>query len=294
MTTTQFIETIREHIGRDELETALGQLQALLKNSPRLDEVILQSARFQDIRKQIRSGTTSNSEANLTQNQIRAGLLDLLREIETQGSIPTLQEELERTISIVNSENVVEPQNFPWHKQLWVKALAMIAITGAVLIVLDTGASLYEKLYLYNPKEISFTDLPIKIKYDKKSSLLVSAKVPHKLIAQTYLVDYIDPDSIKISDIKISNKRVINTDSITSRSIQLYPGVGYGMGGGEIQNFHELEYNLNVYFALLPSIRNAKPGKIYNLGYVVFSVPYFVNGDRKIKEQRVCVELEVE
>ena len=245
MTMTQFIEIIREHISRDELEIALGQLRALLKSSPKLDEVILQSARFQDIRKQIRSGTTSKLEANLTQNQIRAGLLDLLREIETQGATPTLREELERTISIVNSEKKVEPEIIPWHKQLWVKVLGVIAIAGAILIVLDTGISLYKKLYPYRPKEISFTDLPIKIKYNKNSSLLVRAKVPHKLLAQTYLVDYIDPDSIKILDIKISNKRVINTDSITSRSIQLYPGVGYGMGGGEIQNFHELEYNLD-------------------------------------------------
>lgn len=290
----QFIEIIREHISRDELEIALGQLRALLKSSPKLDEVILQSARFQDIRKQIRSGTTSKLEANLTQNQIRAGLLDLLLEIETQGATPTLREELERTISIVNSEKKVEPEIIPWHKQFWVKVLGVIAIAGAMLIVLDTGISLYEKFYPSKPKEISFSDLPIKVKYNKSLGKLASAKIPYTLQAQTNLVDYIDHDSIKIVDFKISNKRAVNSDSITGRSILLYPGGGFSTSGNETQSFHELEYNLNVDFALLPSIRNAKSGKIYNLGYVVFSVPYFANGERKVKEQKVCIELEVE
>jgi hypothetical protein len=106
MAAAQFFDQIRELIARDELKTALTQLRLLLENSPKLDEVILQSARFSDIRRQIRLGLVSDKEANLTQNQIRTGLLELLREIETQGATPTLQKEIEQAITIVNSAQV--------------------------------------------------------------------------------------------------------------------------------------------------------------------------------------------
>jgi len=80
----------------------------MLENSPKLDEAILQSARFQDIRKQIRLGTITHKDANLTVMQIRQGLLDLLNEIEEQGKKASIGEELEQAeISIVNSKNVV-------------------------------------------------------------------------------------------------------------------------------------------------------------------------------------------
>ncbi len=116
MDTKTFLSNIRDLIARDELAAALSQLRSLLDNSPKLDEALVQSARFQDIRKQIRLGTVSHAEANLTQNQIRGGLLDLLREIEDGGiqlsessklSENLLHEEIERAISIINSKNVV-------------------------------------------------------------------------------------------------------------------------------------------------------------------------------------------
>ncbi|MFN0175357.1 MAG: hypothetical protein ACKVU0_11960 [Saprospiraceae bacterium] len=114
MDSKTFLSNIRDLIARDELAAALTQLRSLLDNSPKLDEALLQSARFQDIRKQIRLGTVSHAEANLTQNQIRAGLLDLLREIEESVRVTSshpdtkaFREEIERAISIVNSKNLV-------------------------------------------------------------------------------------------------------------------------------------------------------------------------------------------
>ncbi|MCB0575396.1 MAG: NB-ARC domain-containing protein, partial [Saprospiraceae bacterium] len=72
-----------------------------------MNEALVQSARFEDIRRQIRLGLVSHAEANLTQNQIRAGLLDLLREIEKQGAQEVVRKEMEQAISIVNSKNVL-------------------------------------------------------------------------------------------------------------------------------------------------------------------------------------------
>lgn len=103
MTAANFSNQIRDLIARDELKAALTQLRQLLENSPKLDEIILQTARFSDIRRQIRLGLVNHQEANLTQNQIRAGLLDLLQEVEAQGAAPALHQEIERAVSIVVS-----------------------------------------------------------------------------------------------------------------------------------------------------------------------------------------------
>ncbi|MBI5916574.1 MAG: hypothetical protein HY842_14450, partial [Bacteroidetes bacterium] len=59
-TTPAFFARIRELIARDELPEALQQLRNLLDHSPKLEEAILQSGRFQNIRKQIRLGLVSH------------------------------------------------------------------------------------------------------------------------------------------------------------------------------------------------------------------------------------------
>ncbi len=109
-----FFILIRDLIAQNELPAALEKFRVLLENSPKLDEVLLQSGRFHDIRKQIRLGTVSKTEADMEQNQIRNGLLELLREIEENTSetspnpaVAALRTELEQAISIVNSKNVV-------------------------------------------------------------------------------------------------------------------------------------------------------------------------------------------
>ncbi len=108
MKTPQFIQHIRDLISKGDLPTALLQVRELLENSPKLDEAILQSARLQTIREQIRLGTVNFEEANVTRNQITVGLLDLLREIETvQKTIPYIREEVTKAVSIVHSKNVI-------------------------------------------------------------------------------------------------------------------------------------------------------------------------------------------
>lgn len=82
------IQVIRQLIAKDELEKALDLLRQYLDGDKRLDEALQQSGRFQYIRKQIRLGIVSLADANLTQNQIRFGLLDLLSEIEQEGKTP--------------------------------------------------------------------------------------------------------------------------------------------------------------------------------------------------------------
>lgn len=114
MTPQQFIKQIRELIARNDVDAALLQLRDLFDQSPQLDEIILQSSRYHDIKKLIHLGLVSHQEATLTQQQIKAGLLELIREIEssalpsdeaaTQTDLPA---EIQRAISIVGNKNLV-------------------------------------------------------------------------------------------------------------------------------------------------------------------------------------------
>jgi hypothetical protein len=80
----KFTDNIGELIAKDDLQTAIDLLHKLLAKSAKLDEVIMQSARYTDITKQIRLGTVNFEEANVTKNKIRFAILDLLRDIEEQ------------------------------------------------------------------------------------------------------------------------------------------------------------------------------------------------------------------
>jgi len=55
--TPAYIDRLLQLIARDELKTAIAELQALLQGSPAYDEAILQSARYNGLMKDIRTGT---------------------------------------------------------------------------------------------------------------------------------------------------------------------------------------------------------------------------------------------
>jgi predicted HTH transcriptional regulator len=108
--TKYFVELIGDLIGKDELALAIQNLYGLLKNSPKLDEAILQSARYNDVIKQIRLGTIDFEQANITKNQIRYALLDLLRDIEAQESNPEINTEIELFLSkqpTIQGKNII-------------------------------------------------------------------------------------------------------------------------------------------------------------------------------------------
>ncbi|NUQ22472.1 MAG: hypothetical protein HUU34_00850 [Saprospiraceae bacterium] len=104
MNINNFSEQIGDLIGKDDLQGAISLLSNLLKNSPKLDQVILQSARFNDIMSQIRMGIVNFEEADLTKNKIRFALLSLVGEIEeasrtsadVKGELDMIFEEVEK------------------------------------------------------------------------------------------------------------------------------------------------------------------------------------------------------
>jgi hypothetical protein len=102
---------IRAKIGQDKLDQALQDMKQLLSDSPKLDEVIQQSSRFKDIQKQIHLGTVSHENATLTKNQIRSGLLALLREMQTGESEPAIQKAANEPQTIQNAEKIYNIQH---------------------------------------------------------------------------------------------------------------------------------------------------------------------------------------
>lgn len=107
MNVKSYLESIRELIGKDELAKAIESLSNLLRNSPKLDEMIIQSAKYNEVQKQIRQGVVVSDNANMTKNKIRLALLEIMEEIENQSDmIPKIQKELEAI-----NENVFPTSN---------------------------------------------------------------------------------------------------------------------------------------------------------------------------------------
>lgn len=106
-TINTFQSQIESLISKDELSSAIQLLHQLLQDSPRLDEAILQSARLTEVKKQIRLGLINYEQANLTKNQIRAGLLELLEEIGEQSAVPAIRSEVERYAVRISGKNIV-------------------------------------------------------------------------------------------------------------------------------------------------------------------------------------------
>jgi len=75
-------ETVGKLVRKDELNSAIALLHRFLKDSPKLDDVIMQSSQLSDITRQIRNGVVSFEDANINKNKIRIGILSLVNEME--------------------------------------------------------------------------------------------------------------------------------------------------------------------------------------------------------------------
>lgn len=62
MNKTQFFQRLRQLVATDDIKTALRELRTFLEHSPRLNEAILQTSRFQVIQKQIHLGVVRSGD----------------------------------------------------------------------------------------------------------------------------------------------------------------------------------------------------------------------------------------
>lgn len=103
LTPKVFFQHIRSLIAKDDLNSALTQLQKYLQHTPVLNDVLQQAGRFANIQKQIALGTVSHKEASLTTNKIRIGLLELLTELEGITEQSDLKPEAQQAVSTIQT-----------------------------------------------------------------------------------------------------------------------------------------------------------------------------------------------
>lgn len=111
---SQVLNQLRELIAKNELREAIKRLQELLNGSDLLNELILHSARYNDLMKQIRMGTIISEELNIHKNKIIVALLEMINILEEKGeNNESIKKEFENfkhlasPINIINSKNVV-------------------------------------------------------------------------------------------------------------------------------------------------------------------------------------------
>jgi Effector-associated domain 11 len=173
-----FTAHIRDLIAKDDFKTAIQQLSALLKDSSRLDEAVQQSARYNNVMQQIRLGLVDFESANIAQNQIRYGVLQLLSEIEEQEKhTPVIKAEVER-YAVKIEKNVI--------KNSTITAGGNVTIGDTVHTESKTGRNLRLFLYAFVPiLAIGFAFLynkNIKLKEPLNLTVVVKDATPNRNI----------------------------------------------------------------------------------------------------------------
>ena len=107
MSSKKYCDHLRQLIGENELEKVIQELSKLLKNSPKLDEAILQSSRWNDLKKQIRLGQIPYEQSDVSKNQIRAGLLELINSVEEKVAEPEIEEEVVQHLQTISGKNIM-------------------------------------------------------------------------------------------------------------------------------------------------------------------------------------------
>jgi len=142
MRNTRFNEKIGDLVGKDNLEEAIYLLRKLLQDCPSLDDVILQSSRLTDVMRQIRNGTISFEDANITKNKIRIAILELSEEINDAVSKDSnLKREQEAYISNNVNWNITQNHsgtgdNIGRDKNIKVSIKATIGIIATGLLAM--------------------------------------------------------------------------------------------------------------------------------------------------------------
>jgi translation initiation factor IF-3 len=86
MITTEQIQNLKAQIAQGDIDNVLQQLNQVLEGSSHHNDIIMISGRLAYLQKQVRMGIISQSQANLTNNQINASLIDLLDQLENKSN----------------------------------------------------------------------------------------------------------------------------------------------------------------------------------------------------------------
>ena len=114
MRAKEFFKRMRTLLAEDKLEIVLKELRVYLRNSQALDEIILYSARYSDVMKQIRLDVIDFENADIKKNKIRYALIDMIGMIEAAAEeklevveeIGRVTSLLESKVTFTNSKNI--------------------------------------------------------------------------------------------------------------------------------------------------------------------------------------------
>ena len=109
-----YFRSIENLVDTGNIETAIAELKRFLQKSPQLDELIIHSARYNDVVKQIRLGVIDHENAKITKNEIRVAILSLLREIE---NIYSCNIDMKNKIEKQDEPNIFKPNTQSNHVQ---------------------------------------------------------------------------------------------------------------------------------------------------------------------------------
>ena len=107
----ELTKKVRMYISKSQFDEAFSALNQALKNSPKVDEVILQESRYEDIATQIRQGTINFDDSDITKNKIRVALLSFISKLEkyseemSANTLAELETKLQPNLKIITVTN---------------------------------------------------------------------------------------------------------------------------------------------------------------------------------------------
>jgi predicted transcriptional regulator len=86
-------------IGDGDIKTAISEMKNILQESRLLDEMIIQSARYNDLMQKIRTGMITSEEEEVMKNKLRYSLQEMLHVMEENFEThPELVKEVDKVL----------------------------------------------------------------------------------------------------------------------------------------------------------------------------------------------------
>jgi len=76
------IKKLNNLVANGQIKEVLDELKLIFKSSDKLNEIILQSARYNDLKEKIRKGILDYENASISKNKITLAILELISEID--------------------------------------------------------------------------------------------------------------------------------------------------------------------------------------------------------------------
>ncbi len=112
MNISNFSDRIGVLIRENQISKAIQEMSQFFQGSPKLRELIMQSARYNALKEKIRLGTILHEQAEVSNNKIMLALLDLAEESETfAAQDPALAAEAEQALTKLFQTNNTITQN---------------------------------------------------------------------------------------------------------------------------------------------------------------------------------------